>query len=106
MNPAADPCTDFYQFACGNFAKLHPIPNDLPPFNQGQNLDAVNQQNIRAILEQAANDGANRSTVEQKIGDYYQSCIDTTAIEKVGIQPPTTGVRPHRRNRRQERAHI
>jgi putative endopeptidase len=87
MNPAADPCTDFYQYACGNFAKLHPIPNDLPAFNQFQNLHTVNQQNIRAILEQAANGGENRGPIEQKIGDYYQSCMDTAAIEKAGIQP-------------------
>lgn len=87
MNTAADPCTDFYQFACGNFAKLHPIPNDMPAFNQFQNLHAVNQQNIHEILEQAAKAGSSRGAIEQKIGDYYQSCVDTAAIEKAGIQP-------------------
>jgi putative endopeptidase len=87
MNLAVDPCTDFYQFACGNFSKLHPIPNDMPAFNQFQNLHAVNQQNIHAILEQTASGGDNRTPIEQKIGDYYQSCMDTAAIEKAGIHP-------------------
>lgn len=87
IDSTADPCTNFYQFACGNFAKQHPIPSDMPAFNQFQNLHAVNQQNIHEILEQASKGGANRSALEQKIGDYYQSCVDTSAIEKAGIQP-------------------
>ena len=28
INPAADPCNDFYKFACGKYAANHPIPAD------------------------------------------------------------------------------
>lgn len=87
INTGADPCADFYQFACGNFAKLHPIPSDLPAVNQFQNLHLVNQQNTHEILEKAAQGGASRTSIEQKIGDYYQGCMDTSAIEKAGIAP-------------------
>ncbi|MGB7135982.1 MAG: M13 family metallopeptidase [Acidobacteriaceae bacterium] len=87
MNTAADPCVDFYQFACGNFAKLHPIPADAPEFDQFYNLYEFNTQALRGILEKAAAPHAAPGSDEQKIGDYYASCVDTDAIEKRGLAP-------------------
>ncbi len=46
-----------------------------------------NEKILHAILEQAAAGGANRTPNEQKIGDYYASCIDTDAINREGIKP-------------------
>jgi len=82
-----DPCVDFYQYACGNFAKLYPIPNDHSSFGQAENLDEFNRQALHGILEKAAAGGAERSANDQKIGDYYASCVDTAAIEKKGMAP-------------------
>ncbi len=87
MDPAADPCKDFYQFACGRFTATHPIPPDQGSNNGFDNLYNVNTQELSGILEKAAAGGAERTANEQKIGDYYHACMDTAAIEKAGLAP-------------------
>ncbi len=87
MDLNADPCTDFYQYSCGNYAKEHPIPSDQPSFGQFDNLYEVNAQELHGIVEKAAAGGAGRSSNDQKIGDYYSSCLDTDTIEKKGLAP-------------------
>ena len=87
MDTKADPCADFYQFACGNFAEKYPIPADLPLYDQFENLDEYNKQLLHGILEQASAQTSGRSPDEQKIGDYYASCMNTKAIDADGLKP-------------------
>ena len=87
IDASADPCMDFYKFACGKFASNHPIPSDQPEVDQFYALYNVNTQSLNGILTKAAAGGSSRTANEQKIGDYYKSCMDTDTIEAKGLAP-------------------
>ena len=82
-----DPCTDFYGYACSKWQAQNPIPGDHPSWGRFNELEERGEQTVRGILEKYAANDSTRSPVEQKIGDYYQSCIDEAAIEAAGTRP-------------------
>ena len=87
MDLAADPCVDFYKYSCGNWIKRNPIPPDQARWSVYAKLEYENEMFLWGLLEQAAKGGASRTMAQQKIGDFFGSCMDESAIESAGADP-------------------
>ena len=87
MDRGADPCGDFYQFTCGGWIANNPIPPDQAAWSVYGKLEEDNVQYLWGVLEDAAKPRADRTAVQQKIGDYFAACMNTPAIETLGAKP-------------------
>jgi putative endopeptidase len=87
MDRSADPCVDFYQFACGGWMKNNPIPPDRGTWGRGSELDERNLAVLHHILDSAAPANPKRTLVEREIGDFYAACMDEPVVESKGVFP-------------------
>ena len=90
MDPAIDPRTDFAHFAWGNWSKANPIPADKSRWGAFNELDQYNQTALKGILETAAAKSHEPGSLEQKVGDFYASAMNTAAIDAAGLKPIAT----------------
>jgi putative endopeptidase len=87
LDKSVDPCVDFYQYSCGTWMAQNPIPPDQSSWGRFDELQERNREILRDILEKASVVDPKRSAIEQKIGDYYASCMDEKAVDAKGIAP-------------------
>ena len=87
IDHSVNPCDNFYQFACGAWMKANPIPADQSRWGRFDALQDRNREVLHKILEAAAVVKPGRTALEQKMGDYYASCMDQAAIDAKGAAP-------------------
>ena len=85
LDKSADPCVDFYQFACGGWLKANPIPPDQARWGRFDELMDRNRETLHEILEEAAKPSPSRDAVSREIGDYYAACMDEKVVEARGL---------------------
>ena len=91
LDRSADPCNDFYKFSCGGWRKNNPIPPDQASWSVYAKLAIENQQFLWGILKDDAV-ATNRTPVQQKVGDFFAACMNTTAIDALGAKPLQPGL--------------
>src|SRR5271169_3868914 len=84
LDKSVDPCVDFYRYACGNWLKANPVPADRSIYGRSSELDDRNRSVLAEILQKVSDPNVTRTANEQKVGDYYASCMDESAIEHKG----------------------
>src|SRR5881396_57319 len=82
-------CVDFSQFANGAWLAHDTIPAAYSSSGVTRDMSDRNELVVRSVLEDAA---AHRSTfppdsTPRKLGTFYATCMDSSAIEAAGIRP-------------------
>ena len=87
MDRAVKAGDDFVRYAGGTWMKNTPIPPDRSSWGPFYLLRANAEKDVKAVVDEVASRHPAPGSIEQKIGDYYSSYLDTNAIEKAGLDP-------------------
>ena len=87
MDLSVDPRVDFAKFAAGTWYKNFQMPADKSRFGAFDTLEQNNWANLKAILEEVSAQTHPAGSIEQKVGDYFATAMDTAAIDAAGATP-------------------
>jgi len=85
IDTTADPCVDFYQYACGNWRRNNPIPPDQTRWGRFNELAEYNNYLLYTDLKAAAD--SPRTPLQKKYGDFFAACMNSDLADRLGAKP-------------------
>ncbi len=86
MDLSVKPGDDFYEYANGGWLKTHPIPADKSRYGTFDELMDNNEKQLKELVNELLNSKTKKTGIESKISTFYQTGMDSAAIEKNGIE--------------------
>jgi putative endopeptidase len=87
LNTSVSACDDFYEYATGGWRARTEIPAAYPEWGQFAVLEDRNRDIVRRILDDAQKGNAAPGTNQQKVGDFYGTCMDQEKVDRAGLDP-------------------
>lgn len=87
MDTTVVPGNNFTEFVNGTWMKNTKIPSDKARYGVMDMINDQAQEDVKALIENAAKGEAKDGSDEQKIGDYYASYMDMKTRDAVGLNP-------------------
>ena len=87
LDKTVKPTADFYQYACGGWMANNPLGDEYARYGSFDVLGENNQKQLQDLVTKIATQKNAPGTVEQKIGDFYNTAMNTESINKQGAQP-------------------
>ncbi|XP_026710560.1 neprilysin isoform X1 [Athene cunicularia] len=84
MDTTAEPCHDFYQYACGGWLKRNVIPETSSRYS---NFDILRDELEVVLKDVLDTPSSNDIAAVQKAKTLYRSCINETTIDSRGGRP-------------------
>ncbi|HLW98943.1 MAG TPA: M13 family metallopeptidase [Candidatus Acidoferrales bacterium] len=87
VDTTVSPGEDFFQYANGEWFKRNPIPENRGKWGIGNLASEDIAAQLRRISEVAAAKKAPRGSIEQLVGDFWFTGMDSTTANKQGLAP-------------------
>src|SRR5690606_1146695 len=87
MDLKADPTGDFYTYANGTWLTNNPVPASETKWSSFNELKQNNYTPLKEILEDAIVMESKKGSIDQLIGDFYFTFMDSTTRNELGVSP-------------------